>query len=124
MNTRILVMLSAAIEVATGLALIAAPGLAAHLLLGAGLSNSGIAVARLTGIALVCLGLACLPRGHDATQPAISALLAYNLLAALYLGYLRVGGGFVSYLLWPACVLHGVLALLLVRPPRARTHEQ
>ncbi len=122
MNTRRLVILSAAIEVATGLALIAAPGLTARLLLGAGLSNSGIAVARLTGIALVCLGLACWPSGHDATQPTISALLAYNLLAALYLAYLRVGGGFVSYLLWPACFLHAALALLLVRP--ARAHEQ
>jgi hypothetical protein len=34
------------------------------------------------------------------------ALFIYNLLAAPYLGYLRVEGGFVSYLLWPACVLH------------------
>ena len=72
-------MLSAAIEAATGVALIAVPGLVAHVLLGAGLSDSGIAVARLTGIALLCLGLACWPGGDD----AIRALFSYNLLVLL-----------------------------------------
>ena len=124
MNIRSLVMLSAAIEAATGLALIAVPSLVARLLLGAGLSDSGIAVARLAGIGLLCLGLACWPSGDDATQLAIRALFTYNLLAALYLGYLRVGGGFVSHLLWPACVVHAVLTLLLVRAARARAQEQ
>jgi hypothetical protein len=85
-------------------------------LLGAGLSDSGIAVARLTGIALLCLGLACWPGRDD----AIRARSPYNLLAALYLCYLRVGGGFVSYLLWPACALHAVLALLMARPAYER----
>ncbi len=93
----------------------AVPGFVAHVLLGAGLTDPGIAVARLAGIALLCLGLACWPDAEDAGKLAIRALFAYNLLAAAYLGYLRVGGGFVSYLLWPACVLHLVLALLLSR---------
>jgi hypothetical protein len=86
--------------------------------------RQGIPVARLAGTALLCLGLACWPSGDDATQRAIRALFTYNLLAGLYLGYLRVGGGFVSYLLWPACVLHAVLALLLIRAARARAQEQ
>jgi hypothetical protein len=30
-------------------------------------------------------------------------------------GYLRMDGGMVSYLLWPACIAHSVIALLLVR---------
>ena len=123
MITRRLVMLSAAVEAATGLALIAVPSLVARLLLGAGLSDSGIAVARLTGIALLCLALACWPGGVDATQRVIRALLTYNLLAALCLGYLTVGGGFVSYLLWPACVVHSVLGVLLVPSARARAQE-
>jgi len=116
MATRTLVVLSAAIEAATGAACIAVPDFVARMLLGTDLSAGGIAVARLAGIALLCLGLACWPGGGDATQSAIRALFTYNLLAAFYLGYLRVGGGFVSYLLWPACVLHAVLAILLARP--------
>jgi len=113
MTTRTLVRLSAAIEAATGVALIVVPDLVARLLLGAELSGSGIAVARVAGIGLLSLGLACWPTAGDPTPSAVWALLAYNLLAASYLGYLRVGGGFVAFLLWPACVLHALLALLL-----------
>jgi hypothetical protein len=115
MTTRRLVTVSAAIEAVTGLALIAAPELVAHVLLGAGLSASGIAVARVAGFGLLSLGLACWPGAAGDTPQVTRALLIYNLLAALYLGYLRVGGGFVSYLLWPACVLHVLLAILFVR---------
>jgi len=116
MTARTLVRLSSAIEVATGVALIGVPDLVARLLLGVGLSGSGIAVARLAGLGLLSLGLACWPGGEDAAPQATRALFIYNLLAALYLAYLRVGAGFVSYLLWPACVLHAVLALLMARP--------
>jgi hypothetical protein len=36
-----------------------------------------------------------------------------NLLAALYLGYLKITGGFASTLLWPTCALYAVIALLM-----------
>ena len=120
MTTRSLTTLSAAIEAATGIALIAVPDRVAHVLLGTGLSDSGIAVARLAGVALLSLGLACWPTAHSATPSAIRALFAYNLLAAFYLGYLRVSGTFVAFLLWPACALHAVLALLFARPAYGR----
>src|SRR5664279_534860 len=120
MNTRTTMLLSSlvssAIEIATGLALIAIPDLVARLLLGAELSHSGVAVARLAGCGLLALGLACWPSGCHLTPQATCALFAYNLLAGLYLGYLRVGGGFTGFLLWPASALHVVLAILLARP--------
>jgi hypothetical protein len=116
MKTRPTMMLSSAIEIATGLALLAAPDLVARLLLGTGLSESGIAVARLAGCGLLSLGLACWPGGTAPTPNATRALFTYNLLAGLYLGYLRVGGGFVSFLLWPACAVHVAFAALLARP--------
>jgi len=116
MNTRTLVRLSAGIEAATGLALIAVPDLVARLLLGADLSGSGIAVGRVAGFALLSLGLACWPAADNSTPSAVRALFAYNLFAAVYLGYLRVSGEFVAFLLWPACVLHAALALLFARP--------
>ena len=123
MNTRRLMTLSAAIEAATGLSLIAFPGVVGRLLLGSGLADNGVAVARLTGIALLCLGLACWPSRDDTTRPTVRALFIYNLLAALYLGYLRIGGGFVGYLLLPAFVVHVLLAVLLLRPALARAEE-
>ena len=108
-------MLCATLEGATGVALIADPGFVVRVLLGAALSDGGIAIGRLAGLGLLSLGLACWPSSKDAAERTICALFTYNLLAALYLGYLRVGGSFVSYLLWPACSLHALLALLLAR---------
>ncbi len=116
MTATTVVRVSAAIEVATGAALIAVPGLVAHVLLNAELSDAGTAVARLAGIALLCLSLACWTGSADASAPAIRGLFVYNLLAAVYLAYLRIGAGFDSYLILPACALHFVLGLLLARP--------
>jgi hypothetical protein len=47
--------------------------------------------------------------------------LTDNLLTALYLVYLVAVAGFSGYLLCPACVLHALLALLLMAlNPRIR----
>ncbi len=116
MKTKTVESLSAAIEIATGLALIAVPELVVRVLLGSELFATGIAAARLAGCGLLALGLACWPGGNEPTPQATRALFTYNLLAGIYLGYLRTGGGFVSLLLWPACALHLVLALLLASP--------
>lgn len=123
MKTKMLITLSAAIEAATGIALVAVPELVARVLLAAELTPSGTAVARLTGIALLSLGVACRPGTEEVSTPATRALFVYNLLAALYLAYLRVGAGFDGFLLWPAAALHAVLALLFIRPTFATTRS-
>jgi hypothetical protein len=107
---------AAAIEVTTGLTLIADPAFVVRLLIGASLSSSGMAVGRIGGFGLLSLGLACWPSGTVVTARVTGALFTYNLLSSLYIAYLSVVGGFVGYLLWPACALHAFLALLLVRP--------
>ena len=68
-------------------------------------------VARVAGIALIALGLACWP-GKKAT-PAALAMLTYNVLVALYFLDLGLHGEWVGVLLWPAVVLHGILTILL-----------
>ena len=113
---RDLVVIAAALEVMVGAALIAAPEFVVHLLIDASLSSGGIAVGRLGGCGLLSLGLACWPGEDDVSAQAISALFTYNLLAAVYIGYLGTVGGFVGYLLWPACALHALVALLLASP--------
>jgi len=121
MTIRTLVVLSAAVEMATGIALMAAPGFISQALLGQNLSGTGIAVARLAGLGLFSLGLACWPGQADVTPREVRGLLVYNLLAALYLGYLRVGAGFVSYLLWPACGFHVLMTMLIAIQSRRRS---
>jgi hypothetical protein len=111
-----LVLISSALELATGLALIALPSLAANVLLAVPLAPSGEAVARLCGLGLFSLALACWPQGEGDHRQPIRALFFYNLTAAALLGYLRFSGEFTSHLLLPACALHALLALMLVRP--------
>jgi len=97
-------------EAATGLALLVVPSLVGRLLLGAELSGVSIPVARVTGIALIALAVACWPG-----CTALCGMLTYNALAALYFLYLAIRGHWVGPLLWPAVALHAVLAILLAR---------
>jgi hypothetical protein len=45
---------------------------------------------------------------------AFRAMLAYNALIALYLGYLGFVANVGGVLLWPAVALHAAVALLLI----------
>jgi hypothetical protein len=115
MTTKTLVTFASGLEIATGVALSLSPTFVVRVLFGAGLSDGGIAVGRVGGFALLSLATACWPH-KDALAPATRAMFLFNLLTAVYLGYLKVGAGFVSYLLLPACLLHAVMAVLLARP--------
>jgi hypothetical protein len=94
-------------EIATGLALFAVPSLVGRLLLGEGLTGIAIPVARVAGIALVALGVACWP------GTPIAGMLTYTVAVALYLAYVGLVGGASSLLLWPAVAVHTALAVLL-----------
>jgi hypothetical protein len=108
-----LLSVAAAIEAATGVALIISPHAVASLLLGANLAGAGIAVGRVAGIALLSLGLVCWTARQDANKTAVLAgMLTYNLLVTAYLMYLGFGGELVGILLWPAITIHAVLTLL------------
>lgn len=58
--TRVLI-LAAVAEAATGAALLIVPSLVGRLLFGEELAGVAIPVARVTGIALIALGVACWP---------------------------------------------------------------
>jgi len=100
--------IAAAGEALTGLALLVVPSLIGQLLLGQQLAGVAIPVARVTGIALIALGLAC------SAGPLI-AMFVYSSAVTLYLAYLGFTGEFSGMLLWPAAVVHAVLSILLGR---------
>jgi hypothetical protein len=100
---------AAVLEVATGLALLMTPSLVSRLLLGAELTDVSVSVGRVTGIALIALGIACWP-----SWMALCGMLTYGGLVTLYLAYLGIRGERVGPLLWPAVVLHAVVTLLLI----------
>jgi Sulfatase len=73
------------------------------------LAGVAASVARVAGIALIGLGVACWP------GPPLVGMLTYSALVTVYLAYLGFAGGLAGILLWPAVVLHLVLTALLAR---------
>jgi hypothetical protein len=102
-----LLVFAAVSEAATGLALLLVPSLVGQLLLGAELTGIAVILARVSGIALVSLAVACWP------GTPLLAMLGYGAASALYLAYLGLTGGASGILLWPAVVLHLILTVLL-----------
>ena len=105
---------SAVAELTTGLALMVMPALVITLLLGPVTSAVIAPVARVAGIALIALGIACWPGRHCAGETAFRSLLTYNLLVAAYLAYLFAAEHLGGLLLWPVVGLHSVVAGLLL----------
>lgn len=115
---------AAIIEAATGMGLLAFPNTVGQLLLNSGLSGAGLAAGRVAGIALIALGLASwIGRDQQGRSSPLAAMLTYNVLIAIYLGYLGARGDFVGKLLWPAFGTHLVIGLLLIRAWFARAPQ-
>jgi len=106
---RRVLILTAVLEAATGVALLIVPSLVGRLLFGAELTGVAIPVSRVTGIALAALGVACWP------GPPRVGMLTYSAAVTLYLAYVGFLGGLTGILLWPAVVLHVILTALLTR---------
>ncbi len=96
-------------EAGTGLALLIVPALVGRLLLGEELTGIAIPVARVAGIALIALGVACWP------GPPRVGMLIYSVSVTLYLAYIGFAAGLTGILLWPAVILHVILTALLTR---------
>ena len=89
-------------EAGTGVALLVYPPIIVRMLFGADISGTGIFMSRIAGIALVGLGVACLPAAN--LRRAFIGMLTYSVLAT---------GRTVGVLLWPAVAAHACLSVLL-----------
>lgn len=96
-------------EAATGLALLILPSLVGQALFGEELAGIATVFARVAGIALIALGVACWP------GPPLAGMLIYSAVVAAYLTYIGIAGGLGGVLLWPAVVVHVILSVLLAR---------
>ena len=101
-------MLAAAGEAATGLALLIVPSRVGQLLLGLELSGVAVPVARMAGIALMALAITCWP------GPPLAGMVTYSGAVALYLAY-QGFAGLSGFLLWPAVIFHLLMTALLLR---------
>ena len=106
-HTASVLVLAAVGEAATGAALMIVPSWVGHLLLGAEPTGIGVILARVAGIALIGLGVACWP------GTPMDGMLTYSATVTLYLAYVGIAGGASGVLLWPAIVLHVIMTALL-----------
>ncbi len=112
---RALLTATAAIEAAAGLALLANPSVVVALLLGSPLdTTAGLTIARVAGVALLSLGVACWRARHDdrsrAASGLIVAMLLYNMAAVAILIHARLGARLFGVGLWPGVILHAGMA--------------
>jgi hypothetical protein len=111
-----LLKLTALIEAATGLGLIATPSIVVRLLLGSPLDTSAaVMLGRVAGTALLALGVACWLARDDtqsrAARGLVVTILLYNVSVATLLAFAGVGLGLHGLALWPAVILHAVMAV-------------
>jgi len=108
---KVLLAIAAGFELLTGIALTLVPGVMTRALLGGEIAGAGIGVARICGLAMLALGIACWPMPQP-TLAALRALLIYNLLTTPYLAWQLVRGA-TGKALAPALAVHAILAVLL-----------
>src|SRR5713101_5022879 len=114
-----LLKLTAIIETATGLGLMATPSVVIRLLLGSPLDTSAaVMLGRVAGAALLALGVACWLARDDtqsrAARGLVVAMLIYNVATVTVLVFAGIGLGLHGAALWPAVILHAVMALWCV----------
>jgi len=124
-----LLAFTAALEAATGLGLLIVPSTISGVLLGATIDSTVAAtIARIAGAALLALGVACWLASFDpqscATRGVVSAMLLYNLGAAIILGASGIQPGRAGIGLWPAVILHVTMTVWCVSSLLAKQNQE
>ncbi|MBL8895437.1 MAG: hypothetical protein JNJ53_12595 [Rhizobiales bacterium] len=112
------------LELLAGLGLLLVPGFALSALLGTPIpAPEALGLSRLTGVALIAIGVMC----HSGAVGPISwwvlaGMLVYNAGASAALAYVGAGLGLAGPLLWPAVILHAGLTLWVLLSLRTVAH--
>jgi hypothetical protein len=119
-----LFIVTAVLEAGTALLLLFVPAVPLTLLLGLEqAAPEALLVARVAGVALLAIGVACwLARGDERSAARVGLLigiLIYDIGAAALLVYAGLGLGMAVLALWPAVVIHVALAVWGVLSLRA-----
>jgi hypothetical protein len=109
-------LVTAVVEIVVGLVLLIVPSGPVSLLLGIDEPvAAALLLARWIGAALLAIGVASGMARHDRAGPArrgvLFAVLLYDIAAALLFIYGAIGLQLAGPVLWPAALLHTVLAI-------------
>jgi hypothetical protein len=118
-NMKNLLIITAVLEAGAGLVMVALPLLPATLMLGSSLDTPvALTVARVAGVALLALGVACWLAHHDGQSPAarglVGGMVVYNAGVFTVLVYAGIGLGLSSSGLWPTVLVHAAMTVWCV----------
>lgn len=113
-----LLVFTSLVEFSLGISLVIVPSIVLKLLFGIEDSKSITALSQLTGIVFLCFAIACFPSKNSTDSninaSAFKAMFLYNILAAVYLGYMKFAEQFDGILLFPAVILHSMITIYFV----------
>ena len=111
MRQRFVVGAAAWLEIIVGALFITVPDVLCLLLFGAKPEAIGMPLGRFAGIALVALGIACLPsRDAGSRRNVVMDLFAFNAGVAILFAWVGVATALHGFLLWPVVILHTIIA--------------
>ena len=115
MRQRFVVGAAAWLEIIVGALFITVPDVLCLLLFGAKPEAIGMPLGRFAGIALVALGIACLPsRDAGSRRNVVMDLFAFNAGVAILFAWVGVATALHGFLLWPVVILHTIIAAALL----------
>jgi hypothetical protein len=110
---RTAVMLAAWVEIIVGASFLLALNAQSQLIFGATPEGIGDTWARFAGIALIGLGIACLPSNLAGTRQGVRGLLVFNIGATIFFAWVALATMFQGVILWPVVILHAVISIAL-----------
>lgn len=115
-NRKLLLVITAFVEAATGLCLLFLPDILFAVLLDISHATTDVLlVGRLAGAALLAIGIASWIARADARTRShlglLTGILVYNGVASMLLAFAGAVLKMVGVLLWPAVALHAILAI-------------
>ena len=107
---RIVLLVAAWFEIIVGVSFFLAFNAQSEFLFGTSPEGVvGVTFARFSGIALICLGIACLPSGTS----GVRTLLIFNIAVTIFFAWVALTTTFRGVLLWPVVTMHAVIAIAL-----------
>ena len=111
MTQRHVLKAASCLEIVVGVIFITVPNIPCALLFGANPDHIGTPLARWVGVSLFALGIACLPsKAGESHRTAVLGLFLFNAGVTILFAYVGVASALHGFLLWPAVILHGIIA--------------
>ena len=112
---RYVVRAAAWFEIVVGVIFVTVPDIPCLLLFGAKPESVGRPLAHWVGVALIALGIACLPsKIADPQRRAVLGLLSFNIGIVVLLAWVGMKATTHGFLLWPGAILHFLMFVALL----------